>query len=130
VVQVHRFRQEFETRRTNVLIVGFEKEQRARDWMRLAQVDFPFLIDLDRAVYRDYGVERSIFRSWHPRVLWFHIKRFLKSKGVPIFRADPTQLGGDILIDREGYIRLIYTSKDAMDRPSVVELLAAIDNMN
>ncbi len=128
-MQVHRFHQEFEDRRVHVLVIGFEKEERAREWMRRAQVDFPFLIDLDRAVYRAYGVERSIFRSWHPRILWFYLKRFLKGKGVPIFRADPTQLGGDILIDREGHIRVIFPSKDAMDRPSVEQLLAVIDSI-
>jgi len=128
-VQVHRFRQEFEDRRTRILIIGFEKEERARDWMQRAQVDFPFLIDIDRAVYRAYGLERSILRSWHPRILWFYFKRFIKGKGVPIFRADPTQLGGDILIDRKGRIRQIFPSKDAMDRPSVEQLLGAIDRI-
>lgn len=128
-MQVHRFRQEFEDRRTRILIIGFEKEERARDWMQRAQVDFPFLIDIDRAVYRAYGLERSILRSWHPRILWFYFKRFIKGKGVPIFRADPTQLGGDILIDRKGRIRQIFPSKDAMDRPSVEQLLGAIDRI-
>ncbi len=128
-MQVHRFHQEFEDRRAQVLIIGFEKEERAREWLRRAQVDFPFLIDLDRAVYRAYGVDRSILRSWHPRILWFYFKRFLKGKGVPIFRADPTQLGGDILIDRGGDIRVLFPSKDAMDRPSVEQLLAAIDSI-
>ena len=129
-MQLHHHQQEFEARRTNILIIGFEKEQRARDWIRRAQVTYPFLLDLDRAVYRAYGVERSILRAWHPRVLWFYFKRFLRGKGVPIIRADPTQLGGDILIDREGSIRFIYPSKDPMDRPSVGELLAAIDNIH
>ena len=128
-MQVHRFRQEFEDRRTRILIIGFEKEERARDWMQRAQVDFPFLIDIDRAVYRAYGLERSILRSWHPRILWFYFKRFIKGKGVPIFRADPTQLGGDILIDHKGRIRQIFPSKDAMDRPSVEQLLGAIDRI-
>ena len=129
-MQLHHHQQEFEIRRTNILVVGFEKEQRARDWMRRAQVTYPFLLDLDRTVYRAYGLERSILRAWHPRVLWFYFKRFLKGKGVPIFRADPSQLGGDVLIDREGYIRLNYLSKDSMDRPSVAKLLAAIDNFH
>ncbi len=128
-MQVHHFRQEFESRGARVLLVGFEKEERAGAWIRRAQVKFPFLIDLDRTVYRAYGFERSILRSGHPRVLWFYFKRFLKGKGVPVFRADPTQLGGDTIIDRGGVIRMIYPSRDAMDRPSIEELLAAIDNM-
>jgi len=129
-VQLHHHQQEFETRHTDIFIIGFEKEQRARDWIRRAKVTYPFLLDLDRAVYKAYGLERSILRAWHPRVLWFYFKRFLKGKGVPIFRADPSQLGGDVLIDREGHIRLYYPSKDSMDRPSVAKLLAAIDNID
>jgi alkyl hydroperoxide reductase subunit AhpC len=129
VVQLHRFKQEFEARRVRILLIGFEKEERARDWKRRAQVEFSFLIDLDRAVYRAYDMERSILRAWHPRVLWFYFKRFLRGQGVPIFRADPSQLGGDILIDQNGYIRAIFHSRDSMDRPSIKQLLAKIDKI-
>ncbi|NIN64672.1 MAG: redoxin domain-containing protein [Anaerolineae bacterium] len=122
-------RDQFQARRVRVLVIGFEKEERARDWIRRAQVSFPLLIDLDRVVYRAYGIERSIFRSWHPRNLWFYFKRFLRGQGISMFRADPAQLGGDVLIDRQGRIRWKYESRDATDRPSVQELLAATDNL-
>lgn len=128
-MQLHRFRQEFDSRHTQVLLIGFEGQERSQAWLRKAQVDFPFLIDREREVYRAYGLERSIFRAWHPRVLWFYFKRFLRGKGIPIFRADPAQLGADILIDREGRIRMRYFSKDSMDRPSIEHLISAMDNL-
>lgn len=128
-MQLHRFRQEFDSRRTQILLLGFEGRERSQEWLRKAHVDFPFLIDREREVYRAYGLERSILRAWHPRVLWYYFKRFIKGKGIPVFRADPAQLGADILIDREGRIHMMYSSKDSMDRPSIEYLLSAMDNI-
>ncbi len=129
-MQLHHFRQELADRRTQVFIIGFEKEERAREWRRRAQIDFPFLIDLKREVYRAYRIERSIFRAWHPRVLWFYTKRVFRGKGLPIFRADPSQLGADVLVSSEGIIRAVFASKDSMDRPSMDQLLIAIDDLD
>ena len=128
-MQLHRFRREFLERDTQVLVIGFESEERARAWIRQVQLEFPFLVDNDRDVYRAYGLERSVVRSWHPRILWFYFKRLLRGKGIPVFRADPTQLGGDILIDRMGRIRLAYAGGDVMDRPSIDLLLGSIDSI-
>lgn len=126
-MQLHRFRSEFESRQTQILLIGFEKTDRAREWLQRASVSFPFLMDQTREVYRTYGIERSYQRTLHPRVLWFYAKRFLTGKGLPAVRADPIQQGSDILIDRNGIVREIYAGTDIMDRPSVESILDAID---
>lgn len=123
MVQLHHYRQKLADHRVQVLVIGFEPERRARGWLREAGVGFPFLLDQDRSVYRAYELERSFWRSWHPRNLWFYFKRFLKGESIPRFQADPAQMGGDFLIDQEGRIRLAYYSEDATDRPSVDQVV-------
>lgn len=129
VMQLHHSRQAFVNRWVRILLVGFEPKERAEDWIRQIQVDFPFLIDPDRSLYQDYGLQHSILQAWHPRALWFYFKRFLRGKGLPKIHADPNQLGGDVIIDQSGKIRMIFSSRDPTDRPSVEELLAVIDPM-
>jgi alkyl hydroperoxide reductase subunit AhpC len=130
VVQLHHRRSEFEALNAKILVVGFEPADRARAWMRTGEISFPFLLDLNRSVYQAYQIERSIFRSWHPRNLWFYFKRFLRGGQMPKIKADPNQLGGDFIVDLNGIIRLVYYSKDATDRPSVEELLSVLRRIN
>jgi peroxiredoxin len=128
VVQLHHRRGAFEAVRTRVLVIGFEPAERAQVWMRQAGITFPFLLDPDRSVYRAYALERSFFRSWHPRNLWFYFKRLLRGGSLPKIQADPNQLGGDFLIDPNGRIRLAYYSDNATDRPSVEAVLHLLRN--
>ena len=122
-MQLHQRRSEFEAKKAQILLIGFESLDRSRAWMDERNLDFPFLVDPNRSVYRDYELERSILRSWHPRNLWFYFRRILRGEPMPRIKADPNQLGGDFVIDTNGYIQLAYYSKDAMDRPSVQVLL-------
>lgn len=41
-------------------------------------------------------------------------------------QGDPRQLGGDVIVDAEGVIRLIHRSKDPVDRLPVDRLLAVL----
>lgn len=128
-MQLHHRRDEFEALNARILLIGFEPADRARVWMRDAKLTFPFLIDPDRAVYRAYGLKRSILRSWHPRNLWFYFRRVLRGEPIPRIKADPNQMGGDFVIARNGVVRLAYYSKDATDRPSVEKLLSIVSSI-
>lgn len=130
VVQLHHRRKEIEALNAKIFLIGFEPEERARDWMKVGRITLPFLIDLDRSVYRAYELERSILRSWHPRNLWFYIRRILRGKPIPRIRANPNQMGGDFVIDKNGYILLAYYGKDPTDRPSVDMLLGVLRDAN
>lgn len=129
-MQLHHRRREFEALKTQIIVIGFEPEERARVWKREGQVSFPFLLDTNRSVYRTYALERSVLRSWHPRNLWFYFKRFLQGQPLPRIKADPNQLGGDFVIDLNGYVRLANYSKDATDRPSVEKLQSILRSID
>jgi len=127
-VQVHQHKDAFEALKARVFIVGFEPERRARGWLEQNDITFSFLLDHDRELYDAFELERSIWRSWHPRNLWSYAKAVLKGEGLPEIKADPNQMGGDFVIDHNGVIRLAYYSRDATDRPSVEQLLETIRN--
>lgn len=126
VVDVHGAKERVAALGARVFIIGFEPERRARGWLEQAEVSFPFLIDEGREVYEAYELERSIWRSYHPRNLWSYAKAFLRGEGLPEVRADPTQLGGDFVIGRDQRLHLAYYSRDATDRPAVSTLIGAL----
>ncbi len=86
-------------------------------------MNFEFLLDPERIVYRSYGLERSFARSWTLRTLWVYIKLLTSGRKWRGIQGDANQLGGDFLIDRDGTIRLAYRSHDPADRPSIEKLL-------
>jgi peroxiredoxin len=129
VVQLHHRRSEFEALKARVLLIGFEPTERARAWLRRGQISFPFLLDPNRSVYRAYELERSLLRSWHPRNLWFYYQRLRRGEPIPRVKADPNQLGGDFIIDRDRHVRLAYYSNNPTYRPSVEDLLAVLRNI-
>jgi len=91
---------------------------------------FTVLLDRDRAVYQAYGLERSRLRSWHPRVVWIYIKRWLQRGEFYDSHGDDTsQLGGDFIVDKNGVLRLVHPSHDPSDRPPVDELLRALNSL-
>jgi hypothetical protein len=128
VVRVHHAKQSFEQRGAQVLVIAFQ-ESGLEAWAQQADIGFPILVDKNRQVYRAYGLRRSIWGSWHPRNLLFYAKRFLRGESIPRVRADPNQLGGDFLISQSGRLGWRHPAQDALDRPEVGEVLAALDEM-
>ena len=113
-----------------VLVVGFEERTRTQAWLRQRGITLPFLLDPDRRVYRAYALERSWWRAWHPRNLWFYTRHVLRGGALPRIKADPNQMGGDFLIDRQGVIQLAYYGQNATDRPALKQIFAALEALN
>jgi hypothetical protein len=45
-------------------------------------------------------------------------------------QGSSTQLGGDFIVDTNGFLRLTYRSQEATDRPEVAELLALLRELD
>lgn len=118
---------EFDRLNTQVLVISFvENEYWAHAWLEETESPFPLLLDPDREAYEAYDLERSVFGSWGPRVLWYYAKQVLTGRRLRSIQGDPNQLGADFIVDADGTIRLAYYSEDATDRPTVDELLSVI----
>lgn len=110
-----------------VLVVTFEGVGSARHYLSDTDLPWPLLLDEERTLYRAYGMERG--RWWQvygPRTLWAYLKLLLSGRRLEAAGADPDQLGGDVLIDPDGIVRLHYVSDNPADRPSVASLIAQI----
>lgn len=84
---------------------------------------FELFLDPQLKAYHAYGLERSLIRSWGPKV-WFTYARLLLSgrrwRGI---QGDNAQLGADFIVDKNGIIRLAYRSHDPTDRPPFDKIL-------
>jgi len=127
-VQLHRERNRLEELGAGVLVLTFDLERRARALYRSGEIPFPVLLDPGRKVYAAYRLERSLWRCLRPNVTWFYFKKLLRGQGYSRVTVDPTQLGGDFIIDRDGVIRYAYYSYDPTDRPTVEQIVCALSD--
>ena len=110
-----------------VAVVTFEASPFARAYVEDTGVTWPLLIDADRSLYRAYGMERG--RWWQiysPATLWTYCRLLLRGRRLAASGGDLDQLGGDVLIDPEGIVRVHHVSADPADRPAVTDLLRPV----
>jgi alkyl hydroperoxide reductase subunit AhpC len=121
---------EFAKLNTRVYIISFGTLLALQQWMNEVCNTFTVLLDPERAAYKAYQLERSRLRSWHPRVVWIYSKRWFQGGDFYDSHGDDTsQLGGDFIVDKNGILRLVYPSRDPVDRPPVDDLLKVIEKL-
>ena len=123
MAQVVYHHEQIQAAQTNVVTVSFDTPYWSQVWLQETQSPFPFLIDIERAAYRAYGLESSTLRSWSPANLWYYAKAIAQKRQTYGKRGDPHQLGGDFVIDPQGIIRLAHPSREPTDRPTVATIL-------
>ena len=105
-------------------VVTFENEFFVSAYIRETDMPWPILMDKDRQLYTAYdmlhGRAADIlgFRSW-----WAYAKLMLRGRRPRRSEGDIYQLGGDVLVDPEGIVRLHHVGRGPADRPEVSALL-------
>jgi peroxiredoxin len=121
---------EFAEINTNILIISFGILSTVEQWRKETCPDFTVLLDREREVYKTYQLERSYWRSRSLRTRRVYFKAWLAGKKTHDSHGDDTsQLGGDFIVDRNGILRLVHSSYDPVDRPSVEELIKVITRL-
>jgi peroxiredoxin len=118
---------QFDDRNTQIVVVTFTGGYWADRWLKDTGVEFPLLVDEGNDVYDRYGMKRSFWKTWQPKVLWDYAKRLIKGESLKRSSGDPYQMGGDFIIDTSGIVRLAYRSDDPTDRPPVDDLLHVLE---
>jgi len=113
-----------------VLLVTFSSKGFAHKFREEVCSSFPVLINRERDLYRTYGLESSLLRSWGWKNLWTYAKRLLSGQEWKGIQGDSTQLGGDFIIDRDGIVQLAYRSRDPTDRLPVEELMEHLQEIS
>jgi hypothetical protein len=110
----------------HVVIVTFESSPLARAYVQETGIQWPLLVDEARTLYGVYRMLRGrLWDIWGPRTWWAYAMEMMRGRFPKPSHADTSQLGGDVLIDPHGTVRLIHVGSGPADRPSVGDILAA-----
>jgi hypothetical protein len=122
-------RAEIEAADAEVILVAFDETSLLEAKMlRGLEVSFPLLLDAEKSAYAAWGMGRA---GWaqamlSPKLNWRYLKLLLG--GAPFLGTAPDmlQLGGDFLLDRQGFIAFEHRMRDSGDRAPVAELFARL----
>jgi hypothetical protein len=124
---------EFEERGATVIAIGQGTGAEAERVARALRVTYPVLGDPGKDAYRALGLGRSGWAAMlvqpfleDPAGAWRNLREAdLAASANP--RSDVRQLGGAVLVDRQGVVRFLHRSRTTTDVPPNAALLAAID---
>ena len=126
-MQLHQHVDELNARKIDVLVVTFESTSRAREYEASTEIPWPIVNDTDRSLYAAYGMgigsRGNVYglSSW-----WVYAKLMARGRRLQRPQGNFRQLGGDVLIDPEGIVRLHYIGSGPADRPSVQSILDCV----
>lgn len=126
MAQVVAHHEQFQVANVQIATISFGTAYWAKVWLQETQSPFPFLIDQELATYHAYGLKHSALRAWSPRSLIYYAKARLQGRETLGNRGDTHQLGGDFVVGGNGRLLLAHPSRDPVDRPSIDQLLQAV----
>ena len=123
---------EFQRRDVAVVAITFADLQGAAQLKRAQRLPFPALADPSRHAYRAFGMlEGSLADALGPDVLLRQLAQALRGN-IPYINpssATITQLGGTVIVDRAGLVRLAHVATPIYNYPSIERYLAIFDQI-
>jgi peroxiredoxin len=128
-VQLHRARSEFEAAGISLVLIGQGTPRQAAHFRRRFEIDLPVLADERRESYRAAGAKvATVGELLGPRSVRRGLMRSARSRGAirqGKVIGHPAQLGGAMVVRRDGTVAWSHMSEDASDNASPAEILAA-----
>ncbi len=127
MAQLRQHETELEQLGVDVKVVTFDADYMALDYIQRTSLKWPLLLDSDQELYRAYGMERGGWWAiYNPIVIWGYLKLIFQGRlpGKP--GRDWRQLGGDVIVDPTGIIRLHHISANPHDRPDIKSMLELV----
>jgi peroxiredoxin len=125
---LHREREALEETGARLVLIGQATPRHAAHFRRRLEIDLPILADEKRASYRAAGAKvATVDELVGPKVVAKGVVSSLRSR-QPQGRTigHPAQLGGTMLIRKDGSVAWSHMSEDASDNATTAEILAAI----
>jgi len=126
-MQLHRDRDKFEAAGANLVLIGQGTRAQAADFKGKQGIELPLLVDPDRRSYKAAGAKKATFSELlGPAVVLKGIRRGVKSRlhqGRTI--GHPAQLGGVLVVARDGRVTWAHLADDASDNPPNETVLKA-----
>lgn len=111
-----------------IAVVTFADPARLAGYRMHLAVPFPVLSDPDLVLYRRLGVTRSSRRGvWSPGTFAMYARLVLSGRRLRLPTEDVRQLGADVVVGRDGRVRLLALPTSPDSRPPVDDLIAALD---
>jgi peroxiredoxin len=127
-VQLHRHREEFEKVGARLAVIGQGTPRHAEHFVEEYGLDgMQVLVDPDRKTYRAAGAKiATVDELWHPRVVARAAKVTAKDRLVQgRTQGHAAQLGGVLVVARDGRVVWARMADDASDNPPTGEVLKA-----
>ena len=122
----------FDELNVKIKVVTFDADFMALAYIKATNLPWPLLQDSEQELYNAYGMTRGTWWDiYNPVSIWNYLKLIFAGRRPGKPGKDWRQLGGDVLIDPQGMIRLHYVSADPHDRPevgSIIELVRPASN--
>ena len=122
---MYRHREEFDESGVDIIAVSFETIESATEYLRDTSVEWPIVLDEQKALYHYFGMgEAGFWDIWGYRTWLAYFKEILRGRW-PRKGGDGNinQRGGDVLIDPAGIVRLHHIGRGPGDRPEIQSLL-------
>ena len=102
-----------------VKIVTFDNDEMAKAYVEQTKLQWPLLLDPTRELYSAYGMGKGTLWSLsNPIAILRYVWLILRGQNLGKPGSDVFQMGGDILIDPNGIVRMHHASAGPHDRPS------------
>jgi len=99
----------------------------AMAYVRDTDLAWPMLVDESRSLYAAYGMDRGGWWDiFGPPSWWAYARLLFRGRRLQRPGSDVRQLGGDVLIDPQGKVRVHHVGSGPADRPSVTSLLEIV----
>jgi hypothetical protein len=110
-----------------VVVVTFQPPAVARAYAAETGLAWPLLVDEDRTLYAAYGMGRGRGRDiWGLASMAAYGRLLLRGQLPRAAAGDVYQLGGDVLVDPAGLVRIQHVGTGPADRPAVDAILDAV----
>lgn len=120
-----------EARSVRVLVVSFGSVEGAQLWLEQTRCTFEILLDPNRMIYRSFGLGSSYAKVMKFGCLLQYSEYGAVERDFPDvphrLLEDIYQMGGDFLLDEAGKVLMSHPSKTPLDRPTVKNILQAVD---
>jgi hypothetical protein len=114
-----------------VVITFADDPERLAAYRSHLELDFPVLADLDRVLYRTFGVGRGSFRRvWSPGTLMMYARLLRRGRRLRPPTEDTRQLGADAVIDRAGRLHRLWLPSGPDARPPIDEIIGAVRDLD
>jgi len=111
-----------------VVVVAAGVLASGRKWLQDYALPVPLLVNPGKELYRLLGCRRSMAVWSLGNLIGYSEDKLAGVPPSPVYEGDDVHLmGGDYMTNGEGQLVFIYHSKTPRDRPTVEQIMAALD---